>query len=157
MALTETEITAGAAYTVRIDRSALSGKRFSDAVALVKGIDGQRADYVYDPQDPAALATGYVRNEDPETATATYSGTSRAWTVTIPAAGGRALSDLRAAVTAYGAAVTAGQDDASAPAAPRRPRSSETERVSRLYGTDMAEYGSGFSPEERRAFGGPDA
>lgn len=31
---------------------------------------------------------------------------------------------------------------------------SQTRAASRMYGTDMAEYGDGFTPDERAAFGG---
>lgn len=153
MALTEDEITAGQTYTVTIDGS-LSGKRFRDAVALIKGINGRLVGLVYDPQNPAAYRTGYV--ESKETATATYDGATRAWTVMIPAGGGYPLADLRSLVHAYDAEVEVagtGQPAAPAPAAapakpPRAPRSHVRN------GIDWAEYGDGFSPVDERPYMG---
>ncbi len=147
MALAETEITADAAYAVRFERG-LSAKRFRDAVALVKGIDGQRNEYVYDPENPAASNVGYVRNDDPASATANFDAASKTWTVTIPAAGGRALSDLQTAARAYDAIVERDSGTERPHGTARAAADSETQRASRLYGTDMAEYGCGFGPDE---------
>lgn len=138
MSLTGQEITAGKTYTVRIDKQALSFKRGNDAVALIKSIDGRCEAYLYDPQNPAALRTGYVKNESTETATSKYDGTSKTWTVHVPTTGS-ALSDLQTLASAYDAEVaevTAG-NPAPAPAAPRERRFA-----------DWAEYGSGFGPDE---------
>lgn len=147
MSLTGEQITAGKTYTVRIGRE-LYGKRRNDAVARVKGINGQIEDVIYDPQNPAAMRTGYVKIDNPVPATSRYDGATQTWTVAIPAGSIRILADLRALADAYGAEVTEG-----AATAPVNPRSSETLRASRLYGTDMAEYADGFTPGERRAFG----
>ena len=111
MALTRDEITAGATYTVRFGHG-LSDKRFHDAVSLVKNIDGMRETHVYDPGHPDANATtGYRRNDDPATASAKYDGAAKTWTVTIPASGGRPLSDLQNAAHAYDAVVERADDD----------------------------------------------
>lgn len=104
-AITEDEITTTTAYTVRFAYGHLSPKRFRDAVALVKGIDGRRDSHYYDPSSPDAKRTGYVANTDAETSTAKYDGASRTWTVTIAAHGDGALADLRIAVSSYDAIV----------------------------------------------------
>ncbi len=105
MPLTRDEITAGASYTVRLARD-LSSKRKGDALKLVKGIGGQRETHVYDPAHPDAhAATGFRRNDDPACATSRYNPVTRTWAVTIPAAGGHALSALRSLADAYDAAV----------------------------------------------------
>lgn len=145
MSLTGDEITKGRTYAVTLDRH-LSAKRFRDAVSLVKGIDGQHEDCVYDPQNPKAYRTGYVDNEDPARAAAKYDGTAKTWTVTIPAAGGKALSDLRALASAYDAAVDVAEP-ATPAAAPARPAPSHSAVRN---GIDWAEYGDGFSPIDER-------
>jgi len=105
MPLTRDEITAGAAYTVRLARN-LSSKRSADALKAIKGIDGQHETHVYDPAHPDAhAATGFRRNDDPACATSRYNPVTRTWAVTIPAAGGHALSALRSLADAYDAAV----------------------------------------------------
>lgn len=156
MSLTSEQITAGKTYTVALDKQRLSFKRFNDAVALVKGIDGRTENRAYDPQDPAATPAGYVKIDNPVPAVSEYDGATRTWTVTVPARSIRILSDLRSLVSAYSAEVTEGTRKTVPvkPVKPVKPRDSETRRASRLYGTDMAEYADGFTPEERRAFGG---
>lgn len=146
------EITAGATYTVRIDKHALSFKRGNDAVALVKGINGQREDYYYAPEHPEALRTGYVRNDDPATATSAYDPQTQTWTVTIPAAGGRALASLQTLADAYDAAVEPVTEDAPAPepaAAPAKP--ARTVRRNGRGRDFYTEYADGFGPDERAA------
>ena len=103
-AITEDQITPGAAYTVRFDHG-LSAKRFRDAVALVKGINGKRDSYYYDPSHPDATRSGYVANTDAEVSTAKYDPASRTWTVPIAAPGDSAQSDLQTAARAYDALV----------------------------------------------------
>lgn len=152
MSLTGEQITAGKTYTVRIDKRALSFKRGNDAVALVKGINGTVEDVIYDPENPAAMRTGYVKVENPIPAVSEYDGAARTWAVTVPAGSIRVLSDLRTLAGAYSAEVTEGAPEPAA--APVKPRGSETRHASRQYGTDMAECADGFTPEERRAFGG---
>ena len=116
MALTDKEITAGASYTVRLDRG-LSAKRGNDARQLVKRINGMRDEFIYDPQDPAANAiTGYVRNDDPTAATAEYDTVTGTWAVTLPARASSALSALRNLVSGYSATVTPAAAGDAAPA-----------------------------------------
>lgn len=128
MSLTGEQITAGKTYTVTINKRELSHKRFSDAVKRIKGI-GEREDH-----------------------SAAYDPATQAWTVVLPADSFWGLDDLRTLASAYGAEVTEGAPKTTATSV--MPRGSETRRASRQYGTDMAEYADGFSPEERRAFGG---
>jgi hypothetical protein len=142
VSLTEQQVTAGTTYVVRIPKAELSFKRGNDAVALVKGIDGQRDDYVYDPQNPKAYRTGYVANEDPAKAVSKYDGATQAWTVTIPAGGGKALSDLRTLVSAYDAEV----EDAGTATVP--PVAAPAARNAARPWADWAEYGCGFGPDE---------
>lgn len=125
MTLTSSQITAGATYSVRLDGT-LSGKRFRDAAALAKSI-GTR----------------------PETSSV-FDAASKTWTVTLPADSVGGLADLRTLAGAYDSAVEIAGTASPAPAVTARTagRSSETQRASRLYGMDMAEYGTGFTPDE---------
>lgn len=143
MSLTGNEITAGATYAVRIDKKALSFKRGNDAVALVKGVNGQVEDLVYDPQNPAANPrTGYVRLENPQPAVSKYDPATQTWAVTVPAGSIRVLESLRTLAGHYDAYVTEGAPDApAAPAKPARP-------ASRIAWKDV-EGGDGFTNEER--------
>ena len=139
MSLTGNEITASRTYTVTLDES-LSHKRFRDAVALVKGINGRVVGLVYDPASPKAYKTGYCESTD--TAASSYDSATRTWTVTIPDGGGYPLADLRALASAYGAEVTdAAQETAAAAPAPRR----------RPANAEWAEYAGGFGPDELAA------
>src|SRR5258708_16840094 len=94
MPLTRDEITAGATYTVRLDRE-LSFKRFADAKALVKRI-GEREDHA-----------------------ASYNAAAKAWTVTLPSDSVMGLRDLQNLAHAYSADVEHATE-ASTPAPPER-------------------------------------
>lgn len=78
MSLTADQITPGATYAVRFEYG-LSGKRFRDAVKLVKEIN----DYA--------------------TSTSSFDTASKTWTVTLGADADGAKNDLYWAVQSYGA------------------------------------------------------
>lgn len=132
MALTREEITAGATYTVRIDRHELSVKRFNDAVKLVKGL-----------------------NERPET-TARYDGATRSWAVTLPADSVGGVNDVQVLAYIYNATV----EIATGPQAPaaQAPRKAAAPRQQmsgwgRTMGLAEREDGDGYTRSERDAMG----
>lgn len=134
MSLTRDEITAGAAYTVRLDSKQLSPKRFGDAVKLVKGL-----------------------NDRPET-TAAYNGQTHAWTVTLPADSVGGLHDVQVLAYTYEADVerAGGSEPATAGTtrtAPRQGRQ-QSSAWSRAMGLHEREDGNGYTASERNGMRG---